>query len=234
MKQLYHSYLATVYAFTYHTNQRRLLGFALSTWVRALVLAPLLVAWTQAWPTFLLAVTSALFVWVMVAYWRARRAGYAKFVPDLNAMPGKEAVQPLPDNQRVRLQATGIFTVNRREGYLLLRPAEYWRVPRGEHVVMARTEQDRFLYQFFSSDNLQQVQSGRLLFGKGLPNSLAVTFLQPKQSADAVQFDFSNAAEEPASSKQKRTIYLTFEDAATHQLIWHQVQGDIPPSVSGV
>ncbi len=233
MTQLYHSYLATVYAFAYRTSQRRLLGFALSTWARALALALLLTAWTQSWHTLWLVVTIALFVWVMAVYWRARRAGYAKFVPDLNALLGREDTPPLPDNQRVELRATGIFTVNRREGYLLLRPAEYWRVPRGEHVVMARTEQDRFLYQFFSSDNLQQVQSGRLLYGRGLPNSLAVTFLQPKQSVDVVQFDFSAAAEEPASSKQKRTIYFTFEDAATHQLVWRQIQNDIPSTGSG-
>lgn len=231
MKPLYHSYLATVYAFAYNTNQRRLLGFALSTWVRALVLALLLAAWRQAWPTLLLGATAALFAWVMVVYWRARRAGYARFVPDATVAPGKGDAPPLPDNQRVALRATGIFTVNRREGYLLLRPAEYWRVPRGEHVVMARTEQDRFLYQFFSSDNLQQVQSGKLLFGRGLPHSMAVTFLQPKQSDDVVQFNFSPAAEEPASSKQKRTIYFTFKDAETHQLVWRLIQNDM--SVQG-
>jgi len=64
------------------------------------------------------------------------------------------------------MRATGLFGTAHWETKLLLRPATYWQVPLGEHVVMVEYEQGKFVYQFFSATGLQNIQQGVLLNGR--------------------------------------------------------------------
>ncbi|MCZ7673623.1 MAG: hypothetical protein M5U34_44150 [Chloroflexi bacterium] len=124
-------------------------------------------------------VTAVLLIWVYFSYWRAKRAGYSHFVADDGPLSFPDKAQPnLPPNQKVKTWATGVFSVSDQDDFMLLRPAEYWQVPLGEHIIMVQQRKTKkYRYQFFNASTLQQVQKGWLLFGAHPRETLAVTLL---------------------------------------------------------
>jgi len=224
MMHFYSRYLAFVYAFTYRTNRRRFIGFAISSWVKLIALGLLLVAWIQQWDRRLLVLILLLVAWAFLIYWHSHRAGYVKFIAQPRSAPADPV--PLPANQRVPLWATGIFIVREEGDYRLLSPAEYWQVPLGDHIVMVKTGPERYAYQFFNAAGLLEVEPGSLLFGSVLYHTLAVTILETHLALEPAQFNFANPDTLDVLSNKKRVLYFTFADAGTEQAVWHNLVHD--------
>ncbi|HEX6384117.1 MAG TPA: hypothetical protein VF177_05555 [Anaerolineae bacterium] len=228
-KKAYFGYLGRVYVFAYLTTRRRFLGIRLSTLITWLTTGLVIVAWLLDWGSIAVVITLVLAIWVRWIYWRARRAGYSRFVPDETAVIPTAELSPLPANQRVHLRATGTFCLSDREEYVLLRPAEYWQVPLGEHIVMVQSGPERFLYQFFNASTLQEVQRGWLVFGSRPLNTLAVTFLGkwgPSYSEYGKAFYVGGGGENSNANLKKSTIYFTFPDGANQDAVWHTIVSD--------
>ncbi|MCP4425225.1 MAG: hypothetical protein GY803_12080 [Chloroflexi bacterium] len=227
-KRLYYRFLGIVYGFTYWTNRHNFLGLRVRTLVWLAAFVPLIMVWRQNRGSLILWLALAFGLWVLWLYWRARRVGYMRFVADetIAAMAITDALNPLPSNQKVALKASGIFGVSDREEQILLRPAEYWRVPLGDHTIMAQPEPGRFLYQFFSAATLQNLQRGWLIHGLTPHDVLAVAFLSPwgdePLSLRALYQDGDDAAPKP----KRRTVYLRFDNAGDERAVWRTIVQD--------
>ena len=73
------------------------------------------------------------------------------------------------DNHKVALRATGVFSVKDWEEFMLGRPADYWRVPMGDHAVMVQYSPGRFLYQFIRLGAIEAIEAGSLFHGRRRP-----------------------------------------------------------------
>lgn len=228
LKKLYLAYLGRVYTFAYLTGQRGLFGIKFSTLLKWTTTGLVIAAWILDWGSVVLGITLFLALWVRWLYWRAARAGYSKFIADEAAVIPTAQLDPLPANRRAQLRATGTFGLNDREEYVLLRPAEYWQVPLGEHIVMVQSGQGRFLYQFFSASTLQEVQRGWLIFGSRPLDTLAVTFLGKwgSSSGDYGRAFYVGAGDDSDANLKKQTIYFTFQDSKEQEAVWHTIVSD--------
>ena len=228
LRKLYLAYLGRVYTFAYLTSQRGFLGAKFSTLLKWMTTGLVIAAWIFDWGSVALGLTLFLALWVRWLYWRAARAGYSKFIADEAAVIPTSQLEPLPANQRIQLRATGSFGLRDREEYVLLRPAEYWQVPLGEHIVMVQSGQGRFLYQFFSANTLQEVQRGWLIFGSRPLDTLAVTFLGKWGSAsgDYGQAFYVGGGDNSDANLKKKTIYFTFQDGVEQEAVWHTIVSD--------
>lgn len=227
-KRVFYRYLSLAYAFTYLTGVRTLLGASMRGWIKLLAVALLLAALLFRWGEMAVGGTAVFLFWVYFSYWRAKRAGYSKFVAD-DATPLPEGdLKPLPPNQKVTTWATGVFSAENQDAFLLLKPAAYWQVPLGEHIIMVRhTSRPTYLYQFFNSSTLNRVQKGWLLFGSHPRDTLAITLLSefgPSfQGKLQSQFAFGRDKEETGI---KRTIYLSFATKEDEALVWRNIARD--------
>lgn len=210
-KRIYYRWLGVVYGFTHWTSQRVFI-FRLSTWVMALAFVPLALLWRQNRGAPVLAAAALFGLWVMWLYWRARRVGYKKFVVGETAVTPTPDLVPVTPNQRVTLKASGIFGVSDREEQILMKPAEYWRVPLGEHTVMVQPEPGRFLYQFFNATNLQNLQTGWLVCGLVPKPVLAVTFYSAWGNDPLSLRELYQGIDEGNRESKRRTVYLHFEN----------------------
>jgi hypothetical protein len=224
--RLYYGYLSRMYALLYWLNRRSLLGVRLSALARWLPILILFFGWLRRWPAPVLIALLVVIVWINYSLWRAKRDNYNRFVPSGQSVMDAGDLHPLPPNQKVAIQATGLFSVSGRDSNLLLRPAQYWRVPLGEHVVMAEEKPGKYLYQFFSANNLQDIRPGWLLFGARPIESLAVTFLS-RWGPEYTKFGQAHEDGQEDSSPPKRvTVYLSIPDAESRRAVWHTVVSD--------
>ena len=227
-KRIYYRAVSFVYGFTYWTNRHRLLGFRFSTMVKALAFGPLLLAWRQNRSVPVLGMALLLGVWVLWLYWRAKRVGHKKFVVEEMRNPVEEArTEIIEENRHIALKASGVFGVSDREERILLCPAEYWRVPMGEHTIMAQREQGGFVYQFFSAATLQNVQKGWLLHGLMPKRVTAVTFLSSWGAEPLSIRSLYQGSDETNQNTKSRTIYLCFEDKNDEQIVWRTIVSDV-------
>ena len=170
---------------------------------------------------------------VNVVYWYAARVGYSRFVatPEAVDLVGSGEIRPLPPNQKIMIRATGLFSVRDQERFVLLQPAHYWQVPLGDHVVMVQQAQNRFLYQFFDSESLQDVQQGWLIFGRHPRPVLAITF-RTKWAPQFAQFEIRFYAQDEAQPEAPlRTIYFSFANETDQQTVWHNIVSSVNPSL---
>jgi hypothetical protein len=214
-----------LYAFLYQTQRRTFLGFSLAGWLKNLPLLLLLIAWLLEGPTPLLLLALALAFLMRLLYAFAERAGFVTFVPD-TGMSLAEKVKSPADNRQIEVCATGTFAVHEREAYLLLRPATYWRMPLGEHVIMVEEKPGRFLYQFLRAETVQRLRPGHLLFGTRPQIALAIQFLSAwgPDAATPGKAYFVGGDGEPAAVK--RTVYLTFAHEDERQAVWRNLLRD--------
>lgn len=173
LRRLTYAYLSRMYALMYFLSRRPFL-IALVRW---LPLLALFIGWLRGWPPAALLAVALVAVWINYSLWRARRDNYNRFVPHARPLGDAPAEPPLPPNTRLEVLATGLFSVSGRESRLLLRPAKYWHVPLGDHIIMAEEEPGKYLYQFFSAATLQELREGLLLYGAQPTPALAVSFL---------------------------------------------------------
>jgi hypothetical protein len=227
LKKIYFKYLGWTFFWTYRCTLRRFLGITWRNWFLGGSLLLVFVFWLilGRFPWIL----GLLFVWIWWVFRRAKRAGYVRFVPDeLAGMPG-EGIRPLPPNQRIKMRATGIFSLSDREQGVLLRHAEYWQVPLGDHVLMVEQKPGHYLYQFFDAKTLVNVQPGWLIFGKEPLDALAITFMLtwgPEQNNNDSLLYYVGGGQGTEEPTTPRTIYLTFEDSEACEAVWHNIVFD--------
>lgn len=224
LRRAYYSYLSRAYALMYALNRRSVLGLRLVTLIRWVPILALLWGWIRGWSVPVMILLLLIIVWVNYSLWRAKRDNYNRFVADGTPVTDVTEEALLPPNQKVTVQASGLFSVSGRESTLLLRPADYWRVPLGEHVIMAEEAPGKFLYQFFSSRSLQKVQSGWLLFGRYPIETLAVSFLArwgPEYTRFGQIYEDGNDADLPPPKQV--TIYLSTTDPEARRAVWQTI-----------
>ncbi len=224
LRRAYYAYLSRMYALLYDMNRRSFLGMRLSTLACRVPILALLVGLLLRWSWPMLIALALLSLWINYSFWRAKRDNYNRFIA--NPTPPDAAMPALAPNHKLPIRATGLFSVSGRERSLVLRPAHYWRVPLGDHVVMVDEEPGKFLYQFFDAQTLQEVRPGWLLFGARPVASLAVTFLArwgPAYTHFGPGYDPDDAKQPPP---KRVTIYLSADDEAIHHTIRHAIVDD--------
>lgn len=212
-RRLFYRYLGLAYAFTYWTGHKSFLGATFRGWIKFLALVLLVTALLFRWGVWAIGGTAVLLIWIHFSYWRAQKAGYSKFVPDESGSFPPDEAAGLPPYQRTSLWATGVYYVTEFSKAVLLRPAEYWQAPLGQHIVMVEHRKQKYIYQFFDARTLQQVQKGWLIFGARPLNSLAVTFISAwvgDEDAPVVE-----------------TIYFSFADVAGQTAVWQTIVRDV-------
>jgi hypothetical protein len=219
IQRVTYAYLSRMYALAYGLNGRSLLGVRLGSWLRWLPVIGLLIGWARQWPPAVMVALVLVAVWLNYSLWRARRDNYNRFVP--NRAAGADTIEPtpLPPNERLSILATGLFSVSGRESRLLLRPAQYWRVPLGDHIIMAEEEPGKYLYQFFDARSLQELREGLLLYGPHPRATLAVSFLA-RWGPEYTRFGQQHEADHDDGPPPRRvTVYLSTEDDATRRRV---------------
>lgn len=221
-----YAYLGRIYALSYHVRRRTVLGIKLSTLLIWAPLLVLLVGRLQRWPWPALLFLFLIWLWLLFSLWQSRRVNYNRFVPGETLIENAADLRPLPPNQKVPTWVTGLFSVSGRENTLLLRPASYWRVPLGEHVIMAEEQPGKYLYQFFNAESLQEIRRGWLVFGSKPRETLAVTFLSawgPEYTQFGPQYDSDNKNGPPP---RRVTVYMSFEDEEAERAVRQTIIDD--------
>jgi hypothetical protein len=211
-------FIGVLYAFAYFSAHRSFLGARLSSWLKFILIVFTITAWFTRQPLWAI-VGAAVLIGVYFFYWYVKRQGYIRFIPIQSQAP-HSVKELLRDNKKVKARATGTFSVSSHEAYVLQKPAEYWRVPIGDHAIMVEHMPGKFLYQFIQSGALQTVAVGFLIFGRRPQEALAVRFLTtwgPEFGQYTPKQLMAGANHTPA--KLERTIYLTFEDARDQYLV---------------
>lgn len=223
-KRLFYRYLGIAYALTFFTSKRTILWIRIERWLKLIVLILLIAAIMYQWGQPIIILISIVLIWLIFSYWRANKTGYSRFVTDSNMALPEGELSTLPANKKITAYATGIFSVQDRDDFLLLYPAQYWQVPLGEHVMMVQIAgQQRYRYQFFNPTTLQRVQKGWLLFGKEPKPTLAITLLSEIGEAFVSQQNRYLFGRDKEIQGVKRTVYLSFADEAEETLVWHNI-----------
>lgn len=226
-RRLYLSYLSRAYALMNALNRRSFLGLRLKSLARWVPIFFFLIGWWRNWAAGVLALLLLLIVWVNYSLWRAKRDNYMRFVPAGAPLPEEAKLTPLPPNHKVPVRATGLFSISGRENNLLLAPANYWRVPLGEHVLMVEELPGKYLYQFFGARNLQNIQPGWLLYGAKPIESLAITFLAqwgPEYTRFGQVYETGDNSDLPPP--KRITVYLSADDETIRRSIWQTIVHD--------
>ena len=227
-QRFYLTYLGRMYAFTFRTKVRRILGISVGSWLQFIVLVLLFVAWVSGMVELVLVLLAVVFLWLRFSYWRAARSGYNKFMVDKTAVSPTADFEPLKPDERVKLRASGLFALSSRETAVLLRPAEYWKAPLGDHTIMVEQGNDKFLYQFFNRATLEKVEAGWLIFGREPMRALSVTFCTkwgPTFTDFAQMYYVRGDNDEPPC--QRRNITFTFASDREHAAVWHNILQDL-------
>ena len=215
-----------LYATLYHTNQNRFLGITIGGWLKNLPFLFSLLAIVMRWPVFWVIFGIGLAIIMRILYWRAKKAGYISFL-DVGSQTDPTNAQVIKDNVKISACATGRFSVKDWEDYVVERPAQYWRVPIGDHTFMVEHQPGRYLYEFIRRGALEGVDSGFLYFGKKPKPALAITFLSTwGPEAEEVNFQFYAPSKNSSSAKFRRKIYLTFDKDDDKNAVWQSLLRD--------
>lgn len=221
--RIWYRYLGLGYWLTYTTSRRKFLWFRLSSYIKLASIIFLVMALLNRWGRPEQALALTVLLWIYFSYWRAKRAGYFRFVPGDQPSLFDDALATLPSYERVLVQATGVFSVKDWESSVLLRPAQYWQVPLGDQVIMVEHQTGSFLYQFFSADSVKDIAEGWLLFGRHPRPALAISFLTSwGPEFYEVKYSLLGRAKDPPPPTQ-RTIYLSFEDRHQEKVVHNHI-----------
>lgn len=216
--------LSLLYPLLYWSKRQRLLGAPISMWLVMLPLALAVVGLVLDASSAIVVLLVALSVTIGIIYYLAGRSGFKRFIPDPETPLDREFVAP-HDEDRVPLKATGVFSISKREEYLLEHDGKYWRVPMGQHVFMVEQQPGSFLYQIIEPDKVCQVEAGLLAFGKEPRKALALHFLATwgPQFAAEPTFHYGSAQQPEPPPGEARTIYLTFDHDADRHAVWRSL-----------
>ena len=205
--------------FIHRTETHKFLGMRISSLIRFLSFLLPLALWIGGWDRSLLLIGIIIFLWIQLSYWRARRSGYYRFLPDDSELLTIENPKQLSKKKRIKIHASGMFSLKDWEKNVVLVPAEYWQVPLGDHALMVEHKPGRYLYQFFNATTMQELKSGWLLYGTHPHPALAVTFL----SSWGPEFNDDNISllrKDNKNTPQKiRKVYLSFSNNGEEQAV---------------
>lgn len=227
-KKVYYAYLGRALAATYYSQRRQILWISIRSWIKWI--AFLLFAGALIFRMGQTAVLGALFIflWVQFSYWRAEKMGYNKFVTD-NQTQSPQEIEIIPSEEKTLFRASGTFAVSSRESTLFMHPAEYWRAPLGDHIVMVYETKTQYLYQFFTKDTLHKIEKGWIIFGKEPLQTLALTIVDawgPTHENNAIRYYVGGG--QVSNDKQKsKTIYFTFESEDDLRRVWGSIVGTL-------
>lgn len=227
LRRSYFYLLSRLHALQHAISSKSLLGIRIRSLVLWIPILILLYGWLRNWSVTLLAGLLIAIIVINYSLWRAKRKNFNRFVPSGATFPHEGSGEPLPPNRKVGVLATGLFSVTGRESNLLLRPAEYWYVPLGEHVVMVEQAPGKYLYQFFNGQSLQEVRPGWLLYGSHPHETLAVTFLArwgPEYTRYGPEGDVANDGDSPPA--RRMTVYLSIPNDAIMRSVWMTIVND--------
>ncbi|MGD8586852.1 MAG: hypothetical protein PVJ75_15995 [Chloroflexota bacterium] len=215
-----------LYAFLHATANRVFLGATIKGWLLNLPLLAALFLILLREPIALAIGLVAATLLLRLLYWKARRDGYVRFVPESAQQPA-DAATAVAENQKVAIKATGIFSVKDWQEYVLARPAEYWRVPMGDHAIMVRHSPGRFLYQFLRMGAVETIEAGLLWHGARPHWALAITYLSSwgPESEDP-NFMFYAPSDEGNPARKQYGMFLAFEDKAARDSVWQSLLQD--------
>lgn len=216
--------ISFLFALMYWSKRQRLLSAAISTWLMVLPVVLAVIGLALDWAPTILLLLVALSAILRIAYYLAGRTGYKRFIADPGMSLDREFAAP-HDEDRVPLQATGVFSVSSREEYVLEHPGKYWRVPLGQHVFMVEKQPGRFLYQIIEPGNVREVEAGLLAFGREPRKALALHFFATWGPQFAVEptFYYGAAQQMDPPPAEARTIYLTFDHDADRHAVWRSL-----------
>lgn len=221
-QQLYYRYLGHAYVITYWAQTHSFVGINWRTWLIILSWVVGIILATRGWGVWSLVLGLLPPVFVIFSFRQAKRNGYNRFVADRQNTP-PAVLRPLPANEQVTVQVTGVFSLMHREDFVLLHnPARYWQVPLGDHILMVEQFPQRFLYQMFNVETLLQVRNGWMIYGTQPQRSLAVTFeviFGPDTGDNSLRYFVGKG--DSAPRRKPRTIYLSFADEADYEVVWH-------------
>ncbi len=226
-KRIYYGYLGYLYWFAHMTASKQFLGVHLSTFIKLAAILLVFAAWLYGRGDAPHILSLLLLVWLFTFYWLSERRGYIRFVrggpPALREAAGEKIVP----YRRIPCIASGVFSLQQWEKSVLLRPTDYWQSPRGDHALMVEHEPKRYLYQFFSVAKLIDLQQGWLLYGAHPRPTLLISFVSiwgPEFSE--VQYSIFGAERKPVEPGT-RSIYISFVDQKTEQIICRNILGDV-------
>jgi hypothetical protein len=212
--------IGPAYGFLYRTNQHGFLGFTFGGWLKNLPILLSLAALLLGWPNSIIALGILLAILIRILYWRAKRAGYKRFIVT-SIQDEPQEVVGLEDNFKISACASGRFSVRETEQYVLNRPAQVWRVPLGDHTIMVEKSAGRFLYEFIQPRAIEAIESGLLCFRSQPEPALAITYLSTwGPESEEINFQFYAPSKKSESAKLRRVIYLTFDKLADKNAVW--------------
>jgi hypothetical protein len=226
-KGIYYYFLGNLYWFTHNTSTRRFLGIRYSMIVKLLAIILILAAWIYDWGRIPLIISISLLIGLYLAYWHARRAGYFKFVGGKPALPAFGDYRKLPPYKRVPCIATGVFSVQDWEKSVLLKPADYWQVPHGDHALMVEHLPKKYLYQFFNVSGMKDIQQGWLLYGSHPKPALSISYISiwgPEFTGGL--FNIFRTEPKPVEPVL-RTIHLSFSSSNEEETVFQNILRDL-------
>jgi hypothetical protein len=205
---------------SYQLRGHRWSGWRLDVWLSVALILVAGLAWL-GWAPGGLAVVIAMAV-VLLILWAAmlwaQRHQFVTFLPQqLPASPGPTA--PLMPIDKVEGRATGQFEVEGKVQRFSEIRSYYRTFATGEHAVMAIVPPSRFLllgtwpkcdvgmwYIFFRPEQVLELRAGLLHFDGAPRPALRVAY---------------------QASDRREAAYLSFDDHATRQRVWADIQKDV-------
>ena len=225
-QKLYYAYLGRALAATYYSQRRKILWIAISSWIKWIAFLAFAATLIFRMGQTAVLVTFFIFLWIQFSYWRAGKMGYNKFVADKQTQLPQD-IEFIPAEEKTLFRASGTFAVSSRESTLFMHPAEYWRAPLGDHIVMAYETKTQYLYQFFTSDTLRNVEKGWIIFGKEPLQTLALTIVDlwgPAHENNAINY-YVGGGQNTNNKQNSKTIYFTFEGEEELVRVWATIVG---------
>lgn len=223
------SAIGIVFQFSYRLHRHRWLGWSLARWLGLLLLA------TGLWTVFryrsqlgtIIALGALFLAYLALMIWTDRQ-GYVRFHALADAQSMLHDVAPAPSlapQEKVPLRASGWFTVEGADQYLVDVEADFETTGIREHIVLGRIQPSRFLlfghwpkhevgwwYIFFKPAMIRRMRLGHLYFGSRLRPALQVRYI--------------------SDAEKERLVHFTFDDPSALRRVWDDLLRDVPPEAA--
>lgn len=215
--------IGPLYGVLYWTIKNRFLGFSIAGWLKNASFFLAVIALLFSWGFGAVILFIGLTVVLRILYWKANKDGYIRFKP-FSITEASASGELIGADKKVKLNATGKFSVKNLEAYVVRQQAEYWRVPMGDHAVMVKQGKNRFLYQFIKNELVESVVAGILCHGRQPESALEITFQSTwGPEAEDANFMFYAPSKSSEPKTLRRKLYLGFNDRNLLHDVWHSL-----------